>query len=111
MCLCLFDALLETRVKKKSVESIRRKIGDLMYVDNYDQHGNGRIWFLWVKKCIDYRFSMSTWQFIHGNLYKLDGTYICWITAIYAFSQLELRKLWEDILQLAGVCNGCWCAI
>lgn len=84
-------------------------MGDWAYVDNYDKHENGRIWPLWDSRRIEFKFKVSSAQLIHGGLFKLDGTFICWLTVVYAFHQLNLRRsLWEEMYQISQSCGGEW---
>lgn len=37
----------------------------------------------------------------HGSINRLDGTFICWLTVVYAFHVLEQRReVWNDIQNL-----------
>lgn len=54
--------------------------------------GNGRIWILWDPRSVEYRVLSTSAQYVHGGLYRMDGTLVCWLTFVHAFNQLDLRK-------------------
>ncbi|XP_058759182.1 uncharacterized protein LOC131632454 [Vicia villosa] len=83
--------LVETRVKEDKASAIRNKLGAMWaYSDNYEHHGNGRIWIMW-------------------NETKVQGDFIMWCTAIYAHNAIERRyQLWKDIEGIATNTHDSW---
>lgn len=109
---CVYVALLETRVNQANAGRIRQKLGRWHSTDNYSHHVNGRIWILWDPRSVEYRVISSSAQHVHGSLYRLDGTLVCWLTFVRAFNQLELRKtLWTELHQLSQGIKGAWCIL
>ena len=105
--------LIETRVKKSKAINIRKKLRFKgMYLDNYVDHDNGRIWLCWDNNRIDLKFVHSSSQLVHCGVYGLDGIFRYWLTAIYALNKLENRRsLWKDIVTLHSHQQGPWCLI
>lgn len=92
--------LIETRVKYEKSKKIRDRLGpNWSYIDNYNHHVNGRIWILWDSAKVAIQPVVSDAQFIHCKLSGIDGTFINWLTAIYAFNHLEDRKRLWDVLE------------
>lgn len=104
--------LLETRVKKAKAVQIRNKINiHDRYIDNYNQHDNGRIWVSWNSRTIDINLECCTDQHIHCRVQSIDGKMKFNMTVVYALNQLDRRKqLWKDIEQIATF-NEPWCII
>lgn len=105
--------LIETRVKKSKATNIRKKLRFKgMYLDNYVDHDNGRIWLCWDNNRIDLKFVHSSSQLVHCGVYSLDGIFRYWLTLIYALNKLENRRiLWKDIVTLHSHQQGPWCLI
>lgn len=85
-------------------------MGNWQFVDNYECHDNGRIWRLWDQRTVEFKKVSCSSQYIHGKLLKVDGSFICWFTIIYALNQPEhRRRLWRE-LQLCRMNTGeAWC--
>lgn len=80
-----------------------------MFVDNYANHYNGRIWMNWDSKMIDVRVNYSSSQLIYRGLYDLAGKFLFWITAIYAANTLDQRRrLWNEIEDIYNRQQGPW---
>ncbi|XP_058739151.1 uncharacterized protein LOC131611041 [Vicia villosa] len=109
----IISILVETRVKKCKANKIRESLGvPGCYVDNYQDHPNGRIWIVWDDSKVNLRVCNSSSQHIHCGVYKLNGEFLFWLTGIYAHNQLELRrKLWKEIIKIHSTQTGPWCAI
>lgn len=93
------DILVETRVKERHKENIRKVIGNnWIYIDNYNDHVNGRIWLMWNSKNVDIKRRSSTNQLIHCGVYDVVGNFKHWITYVYTSNRLDKRRmLWQDI--------------
>ncbi|CAK8531687.1 unnamed protein product [Lathyrus sativus] len=105
--------LLETIVKKDSVAHIRKLLNFKgVFADNYENHGNGRIWLAWKHNCIDIKLVCSTSQLVHCGVYDLVGNFMFWLTVIYAMNTLEQsRLLWKDLARIHSQQRGAWCLI
>ncbi|XP_058782827.1 uncharacterized protein LOC131657446 [Vicia villosa] len=105
-----FGILVETRVKFSKKDSIRNKLGGhLSFIDNYQSHENGRLWIFWNPNKVCIKTIKVSDQFIHFSVYKPNGDFHMWGTAIYAHNTLEKRKvLWSDIESLAQISQGPW---
>ncbi|XP_058784979.1 uncharacterized protein LOC131659870 [Vicia villosa] len=105
--------LLETRVKSNKADGIRNKlhIAD-NYIDNYNEHENGRIWVGWNANEVSVHKLNSSSQFIHCRVDDCSGVFQFWLTAVYAHNELERRKtLWKDIERIHENTVGPWCVI
>ncbi|XP_058783013.1 uncharacterized protein LOC131657658 [Vicia villosa] len=101
----------ETRVKLGKAKVIRDKLGvHNNFVDNYQNHANGRIWVSWNENTVDVKVVKSSDQFVHCGIYDTRGNFQFWLTAIYGMNQLELRKrLWKDIAAMKPNAPEPWC--
>src|SRR4051812_6361294 len=106
-------ALLETRVKINKAEDIRKAFGQHWdYSDNYEHHQNGRIWFMWRKDRWGVHKLDSSDQFLHCEVYHLNGEKAYSLTIVYAQNQLIKRlSLWKDIEGIANNVRGPWMII
>ncbi|XP_058734025.1 uncharacterized protein LOC131605717 [Vicia villosa] len=85
--------LLETRVKENKAKDIRQQLlAGGMFVDNYANHYNGRIWINWDNNRIDLQVRYSTNQLLHCVLYDLKGDFLYWITAICVANNIDERR-------------------
>ncbi|XP_058783664.1 uncharacterized protein LOC131658381 [Vicia villosa] len=105
--------LVETRVKRNNACGIRNKLRvHDSYVDNYDNHYNGRIWLSWDSRKYDIKKVRTTDQLLHCGVYDSSGVFVYWLTAIYALNHLDKRKLlWCDIAGIHVNQTGPWCLI
>lgn len=105
--------LLETRVRKNKALTVRNKLNlNMKYLDNYDKHENGRIWFIWDDSKVMIKHICSTSQLIHCGVYNPNGDFLHWCTAIYALNHLDdRRKLWKDIEDLRVQQADPWCLL
>ncbi|XP_058726099.1 uncharacterized protein LOC131597415 [Vicia villosa] len=103
--------LVETRVKKDKAVNIRKKLGGQWhYLDNYDNHANGRVWIMWDNNKVDIKSICSSEQMIHCAVYDKNDNFQHWLTAIYADNKLDRRrKLWKEIEQINSTQQGPWC--
>eukprot|EP00256_Glycine_max_P036920 XP_006584238.1 uncharacterized protein LOC102664824 [Glycine max] len=84
----------------------------MKYLDNYDKHENGRIWFIWDDSKVMIKHICSTSQLIHCGVYNPNGDFLHWCTAIYALNHLDdRRKLWKDIEDLRVQQADPWCLL
>lgn len=80
--------LIETRVKKNKAHMIRERMKLIVnFMDNYDKHGNGRLWVCWDENRMSINQVGSTDQFIHCMVLDNNGNFLYWLTAIYAHNQ------------------------
>lgn len=102
--------LLETRVKCDKAKKVRDYLNLRgKYLDNYQAHYNGKIWFFWDDSYKDIRLVKCTSQMIHYGVYDVNGNFQNWMTAIYAMNQLnQRRKLWEDLEHIHNSQQGPW---
>ncbi|KAK2434278.1 hypothetical protein QL285_019443 [Trifolium repens] len=105
--------MIETRVKENKAQSIRDKLClKGQFLDNYNYHGNGRLWIEWDDAKVDIKHIRSSCQYIHCGVYDKAGHFKFWLTAIYAHNQLHMRKkLWKDPEDIHNTQQGPWCAI
>lgn len=67
-------------------------------MDNYNDHDNGRIWIVWKQNEVKVKVLKSADQYIHVEVYGLDQYLYYTVTVIYAFNQIEKRKvIWKEI--------------
>lgn len=94
--------LIETRVKGNKAGNIRNKLGNKWsYIDNYNNHANGKIRIVFDEYKIKAALIHITTQLIHLGVYSTAGIWQYWCTAIYALNTLlERNKLWDDIEKL-----------
>lgn len=86
-------ALLETRVKIKFVEHVRKKLGSgWRFVDYYNKYDNGRIWMMWNPSNWNVKPICMYEQVIHNKIYKIYGTFSHHLYVVYAHNQLTKRK-------------------
>ncbi|XP_058760042.1 uncharacterized protein LOC131633337 [Vicia villosa] len=106
-------ALLETRVKKDNVSTIRRKFGNYWsYLDNYSHHHNGRIWLMWKDQEIRVNLLQCEEQYLHVEVKNLDNKVPYLATIMYALSQPDRRKLlWSQIDHLGSNITLPWIVI
>lgn len=67
--------------------------GTWSIIDNCNKHANGRIWVLWDRSRVEVRGINMTDQLIHCGVYSVDGSFINWLTTIYASNKLEKRRI------------------
>ncbi|XP_058726404.1 uncharacterized protein LOC131597745 [Vicia villosa] len=105
--------IVETRVKRNNASGIRNKLRvHDSYLDNYDNHYNGRIWISWNNRKYDIKMVRETDQLLHCGVYDSRGDFLYWLTTIYALNQLDKRKvLWRDIDGISANQSGPWCLI
>ena len=94
--------LVETRIKQDKAKKLRARLeGRWNYINNYASHLNGRIWILWDPTKINIQVMNEGTQYIHCRLSRLDGSFITWITAVYALNRIEDRcRLWTHLESL-----------
>lgn len=105
--------LIETRVKEKNADRIRKKMKlNGYYLDNYPNHENGRIWLQWDDSRRHIDCIHSTDQMLHCRVTDAAGVFMFWMTAVYAHNQLNRRKtLWQDIVKIYTQQTGPWVLI
>lgn len=106
-------ALLETKVKKNNATKVRQIFGhDWDWLDNYDNHPNGRIWLMWKRNEMSIKVCDRSDQHIHVNFYNIAGKRMYWLTIVYAQNQLANRRiLWKEIQKLVGNITEQWMVI
>ncbi|XP_058741419.1 uncharacterized protein LOC131613795 [Vicia villosa] len=99
--------------KQEKANQIRHKLNLYQhYVDNYNHHVNGRIWITWDENKYNLQLVSSTDQYMHCGVYDKMGSFMFWLTGIYALNQLEKRRvLWKDMITLHQSIRGPWCAM
>ncbi|XP_058775452.1 uncharacterized protein LOC131649713 [Vicia villosa] len=104
---------IETRVKEPKAKIIREKLKlHDMYIDNYNNHANGRVWISWDTNKCDIKKILSTDQAIHCGVYDHQGKFKYYLTAVYAHNTLAQRKLlWQTIVNIHSTVQGSWCII
>ncbi|XP_058776967.1 uncharacterized protein LOC131651319 [Vicia villosa] len=109
----MITILLETRVKENKANDIKQNLHlGGMFVDNYANHSNGRIWINWNNNRIDVHVIKSSSQMIHCGLFDLAGNFLSWLTAIYAANDINQRRiLWRDIEGIHNSQQGSWMLI
>lgn len=92
----------ETCVKEDMAAKIRDNLKIKgMFMDNYLNHDNGRIWIWWNNNKVEMNKVASSVQYIHCGIYDMCGNFILWFNRDYGLNQLDHgRKLWMDIEQL-----------
>ncbi|XP_058733155.1 uncharacterized protein LOC131604751 [Vicia villosa] len=105
--------LLETRVKENKAKDVRQLLlSGGMFVDNYTNHFNGRIWISWDVTNVDIRVRHSTSQLIHCALYDNQGVFLYWITTVYASNSAnDICRLWKDIENINRNQQGPWVVV
>lgn len=53
------------------------------YLNNYDKHENGHIWFCWDDNRVEIEHVSSTNQMIHCKVMETNGKFMYWMTARY----------------------------
>ncbi|XP_058734312.1 uncharacterized protein LOC131606042 [Vicia villosa] len=79
------------------------------FVDNYAHHDNGRIWLMWLDTMVSVKVLQMGDQYIHAEVNSLDQKIKYTTTIVYAFNQLEKRKiLWNTIENLGTNLRTPW---
>ncbi|XP_058768939.1 uncharacterized protein LOC131642737 [Vicia villosa] len=105
-------ALLETRIKEHNATSIKNKFGKWNIEDNYKDHPNGRIWLFWNPNDIRLQVIHTSAQYMHMEVYGLNGGRQVVIIVVYAFNQLDRRRtLWHDLEAIGQGIQDPWIVI
>lgn len=76
---------------------------------NYNNAMNGRIWILWDDNV--YKIDQLTQgsQYIHCHVTSRDKKVECYMTVVYGFNTMDLRKsLWAELRIIAGSIDKPW---
>ncbi|XP_058784538.1 uncharacterized protein LOC131659349 [Vicia villosa] len=86
--------LIETRVKATKASKIRDRLNLYdNYLDNYQNHENGRIWISWNDRNIYIKYVHSSDQYIYYGVFDLMGDFKFWLTAIYGKNHMDIIKM------------------
>ncbi|KAI5429716.1 hypothetical protein KIW84_034334 [Lathyrus oleraceus] len=106
----MITVLIETGVNKHKAYKIKGKLHlKGMFMNNYQNHENGRFWIWWNNKKVEVRKISSSMQNIHCGVYDLQSNFLYWLTAIYGLNYLEKKKkLWYELEQIHLSQHGPW---
>ena len=95
-----FIALLETRVKEPSAQSISKFISpNFTWMFNYSHHRNGRIWVGFNANIWNVLFVSCSAQHINCSVRHLNSGMSFLMSFVYAFNGgIERRPLWQDLV-------------
>ncbi|XP_020272040.1 uncharacterized protein LOC109847208 [Asparagus officinalis] len=106
-----FVALLETKIKEgKLPEIVKRIAANWRWFSNANSTCTARILMLWDPNILDLQISGFSAQHITCKVCSTDGRVDCYISSIYGFNHMEMRKeLWLDLYQIHQVIgNSHW---
>ncbi|XP_020249299.1 uncharacterized protein LOC109826691 [Asparagus officinalis] len=100
-----FVALLETKIKEgKLPEIVKRIAANWRWFSNANSTGTARILMLWDPNILDLQISGFSAQHITCKVCSTDGRLDCYISSIYGFNHMDMRKeLWLDLHQIHQV--------
>ena len=108
-----FIALLETKVKEPSAQSISKFISpNFTWMFNYSHHRNGRIWLGFDVNFWNVVLISSSAQHITCSVHHLSSGITFYASFIYAFNGgVERRPLWLDLVRISNqIPDGTpWC--
>ncbi|XP_016479310.1 uncharacterized protein LOC107800622 [Nicotiana tabacum] len=90
---------LETKVKVKGVERVKRKLGtEWEIVTDYISTLNGRIWVCWKPSLVEVKILMTGSQIVHCQVKDKGSQFSCHTTFVYSFNTVSCRKkIWQHL--------------
>ncbi|XP_020256684.1 uncharacterized protein LOC109833427 [Asparagus officinalis] len=95
----IIHALLETKIKSDRIQSAVQRIArNWNWISNASNQSKARILIMWDSNVFGVQIINISDQSVTCKVNSLDGRMECIITSIYAFNQMEARKvLWDEL--------------